>query len=177
MPNVSWTTLPDSLVTGTTATYVATFTEAVYGVAAADFSNASNAAGCVFSPSADSGTTRTVDVTCDDGGLTARFAANGAIDTAGNTGPSAARTAAATTAMRKLYDFASHEVLSHRALRMPIRTSSLRSLGAHLNVFAAESFMDELAELAGTDPLTFRLRHLSDERARAVLERAAALAG
>ena len=76
-----------------------------------------------------------------------------------------------------LYDFASHEVLSHRALRMPIRTSSLRSLGAHLNVFAAESFMDELAELAGTDPLTFRLRHLSDERARAVLERAAALAG
>jgi nicotinate dehydrogenase subunit B len=76
-----------------------------------------------------------------------------------------------------LYDFASHEVLSHRALRMPIRTSSLRSLGAHLNVFAAESFMDELAELAGTDPLTFRLRHLSNERARAVLERAAALAG
>ena len=76
-----------------------------------------------------------------------------------------------------LYDFASHEVISHRVLRMPIRTSSLRSLGAHLNVFAAESFMDELAELAGTDPLTFRLRHLSDARARAVLERAAALAG
>jgi CO/xanthine dehydrogenase Mo-binding subunit len=60
---------------------------------------------------------------------------------------------------------------------MPIRTSSLRSLGAHLNVFAAESFMDELAQLAGTDPLTFRLRHLSDARARAVLERAATLAG
>ncbi|MEI7783454.1 MAG: molybdopterin cofactor-binding domain-containing protein [Betaproteobacteria bacterium] len=76
-----------------------------------------------------------------------------------------------------LYDFASHEVLSHRALRMPIRTSSLRSLGAHLNVFAAECFMDELAEQAGTDPLTFRLRHLADARARAVLERVAALAG
>lgn len=76
-----------------------------------------------------------------------------------------------------LYDFASHEVISHRVLSMPIRTSSLRSLGAHLNVFAAESFMDELAELAGTDPLTFRLRHLSDARARAVLERAAALSG
>ena len=76
-----------------------------------------------------------------------------------------------------LYDFASHEVLSHRALRMPIRTSSLRSLGAHLNVFAAESFMDELAELAATDPLSFRLRHLVEERARAVLERAADLAG
>ncbi len=72
-----------------------------------------------------------------------------------------------------LYDFAGHEVLSHRQLRMPIRTSSLRSLGAHLNVFAAESFMDELAEQAGCDPLNFRLRHLKDERARRVLERAA----
>ncbi|MGI9186023.1 MAG: Ig-like domain-containing protein, partial [Gaiellales bacterium] len=108
VPNVSWTTLPPSLVTGTTATYVATFTEAVYDVAAADFINASNATGCVFSPSADTGTTRTVDVTCNDGGLAARFVANGAIDTAGNTGPSAARTATATTAMRKLYDFTSH---------------------------------------------------------------------
>ena len=72
-----------------------------------------------------------------------------------------------------LYNFPAHEVISHRQLRMPIRTSSLRSLGAHLNVFAAESFMDELAEQAGCDPLTFRLRHLTDERARLVLERAA----
>jgi CO/xanthine dehydrogenase Mo-binding subunit len=72
-----------------------------------------------------------------------------------------------------LYDFAAHEVISHRQLRMPIRTSSLRSLGAHLNVFAAESFMDELAEQAGCDPLSFRLRHLQDERARLVLERVA----
>jgi nicotinate dehydrogenase subunit B len=76
-----------------------------------------------------------------------------------------------------LYDFASHEVISHRVLIMPIRTSSLRSLGAHLNVFAAECFMDELAERAGMDALSFRLRHLRDERARAVLERAAALSG
>lgn len=74
-----------------------------------------------------------------------------------------------------LYDFARHEVISHRLLCMPIRTSSLRSLGAHLNVFAAESFMDELAEKAGCDPLTFRLRHLRDERARQVLKRAVEL--
>lgn len=72
-----------------------------------------------------------------------------------------------------LYEFASQEVLSHRLLRMPLRTSSLRSLGAHLNVFAAESFMDELAEQAGADPLNFRLRHLGDERARFVLQRVA----
>ena len=55
----------------------------------------------------------------------------------------------------------------------PLRTSSLRSLGAHVNVFAIESAMDELAALAGRDPLEFRLAHLEDERARAVLEAAA----
>lgn len=76
-----------------------------------------------------------------------------------------------------LYAFPSCEVLSHRKLHMPLRTSSLRSLGAHMNVFAAESFMDELAELAGVDALEFRLRHLADERARDVLVKAAALAG
>lgn len=76
-----------------------------------------------------------------------------------------------------LYDIPAWEVHSHRNLRMPIRTSSLRSLGAHLNVFAAESFMDELAERAGADPLAFRLAHLSDERARAVLEAVARMAG
>ena len=58
-----------------------------------------------------------------------------------------------------------------------IRTSSLRSLGAHLNVFAIESAMDELADLAGADPLEFRLRHLKDERCRAVLNGVAAMSG
>jgi CO/xanthine dehydrogenase Mo-binding subunit len=62
-------------------------------------------------------------------------------------------------------------------VRTSLRTSSLRSLGAYFNVFAIESFMDELAEAAGADPLEFRLAHLRDERARAVLELAAARAG
>jgi len=68
------------------------------------------------------------------------------------------------------YDFPSYEVVNHLIPQMPLRTSALRSLGAHLNVFAAESFMDELAANAGRDPVEFRLSHLSDLRARAVLE-------
>jgi CO/xanthine dehydrogenase Mo-binding subunit/aerobic-type carbon monoxide dehydrogenase small subunit (CoxS/CutS family) len=67
-------------------------------------------------------------------------------------------------------------VTRHRLLEMPIRTSSLRSLGAHLNVFAIESFMDELAAAADADPVRFRLDHLADPRARRVLAEVAQLA-
>jgi CO/xanthine dehydrogenase Mo-binding subunit len=53
---------------------------------------------------------------------------------------------------------------------MPIRTSALRTLGAQGNVFAIESFLDELAAERGEDPVAFRLRHLSDPRARDVIQ-------
>ena len=56
---------------------------------------------------------------------------------------------------------------------MPLRVSALRSLGAYMNVFSIESFMDELAQAAKSDPVEFRLRHLEDPRARAVIEAAA----
>jgi nicotinate dehydrogenase subunit B len=75
------------------------------------------------------------------------------------------------------YDIPDLEVTRHRLLTMPLRTSSLRSLGAFLNVFAIESFMDELALAAGADPAGFRLAHLSDPRARRVIEEATAMSG
>lgn len=68
------------------------------------------------------------------------------------------------------YDLPAMQVTNHALSSMPIRVSALRALGAYLNVFAIESFMDELALASGQDPVSFRLRHLSDPRARAVIE-------
>ena len=53
----------------------------------------------------------------------------------------------------------------------PLRVSSLRSLGSYMTIFSIESFMDELAEKAGKDPLEFRLEHLDDDRAKAVIHK------
>ena len=72
-----------------------------------------------------------------------------------------------------LYDFPSWQVEVRRLTTMPIRTSALRTLGAQGNVFAIESFIDELASERGEDPVAFRLRHLSDPRSKAVIEAAA----
>jgi CO/xanthine dehydrogenase Mo-binding subunit len=76
-----------------------------------------------------------------------------------------------------IYDFPSQNIVRHLVKEAPLRTSALRALGAYANVFAIESFMDELAAAAGIDPIEFRLRHLKDARARAVIEMAAAKAG
>jgi CO/xanthine dehydrogenase Mo-binding subunit len=75
------------------------------------------------------------------------------------------------------YDLPRRRVTGHRLLASPIRSSAMRSLGAYLNVFAIESFMDEAAELADRDPLEFRLAHLSDPRGRRVLSTVAEAAG
>jgi CO/xanthine dehydrogenase Mo-binding subunit len=69
-----------------------------------------------------------------------------------------------------LYDFPRQKVVHHFLKEMPIRVSALRTLGAYANVFAIESFMDELALAAGTDPVAFRLAHMKDPRGRAVIE-------
>ncbi|GAA0879743.1 xanthine dehydrogenase family protein molybdopterin-binding subunit [Algoriphagus jejuensis] len=55
----------------------------------------------------------------------------------------------------------------------PLRTSSLRGLGAYGNTFALESFLDELIHKSGNDPIDFRLGNLEDPRAKAVLEKLA----
>ncbi|MDE2605894.1 MAG: xanthine dehydrogenase family protein molybdopterin-binding subunit [Burkholderiales bacterium] len=75
------------------------------------------------------------------------------------------------------YEVPRLEVLNHRVLAMPLRVSALRGLGAQVNVLAAESMMDEIARALGRDPLAYRLEHLADERARAVLQEAARMAG
>jgi CO/xanthine dehydrogenase Mo-binding subunit len=72
-----------------------------------------------------------------------------------------------------LYDLPRQHITSHLIKEMPLRVSALRTLGAYANVFAIESFMDELAAAAGADPVAFRLAHLKDPRAKAVVEKAA----
>ncbi|MGY4364375.1 CO/xanthine dehydrogenase Mo-binding subunit [Bradyrhizobium sp. LB1.3] len=72
-----------------------------------------------------------------------------------------------------LYDLPAWTVTSHRLLTMPVRTSALRTLGGHGNVFAIESLLDEIAALRGEDPIAFRLRRLRDERAKDVIRAAA----
>jgi nicotinate dehydrogenase subunit B len=75
------------------------------------------------------------------------------------------------------YDLPNQRIVNHFIPDMPIWVSSLRTLGGYANVFAVECFMDELAAAAGIDPIAFRLAHLSDPRARAVIEAVARKSG
>jgi len=72
-----------------------------------------------------------------------------------------------------LYDIANARITHHFIPKMPLRVSALRSLGAYMNVFSIESFMDELSLAAKLDPVQFRLRHLKDTRAQDVIRLAA----
>ncbi|HXJ01082.1 MAG TPA: molybdopterin cofactor-binding domain-containing protein [Micropepsaceae bacterium] len=76
-----------------------------------------------------------------------------------------------------VYDFPNQKIIDHFIPDMPLRVSALRTLGAFGNLFALESFMDEVADAAGADPVAFRLKHLKDERGRAVLQAVAEKAG
>ncbi len=68
-------------------------------------------------------------------------------------------------------------VLVHWLKETPLRLSNLRAPGKIANVFAVESFTDELAAAAGADPVAFRLRGLTDPRAIDVLQRATQMLG
>ena len=72
-----------------------------------------------------------------------------------------------------LYDLPSARVVHHFVPSAPLRVSALRSLGAHMNVFAIECLMAELALAGRADPVAFRLAHLQDPRAREVISLAA----
>ena len=72
-----------------------------------------------------------------------------------------------------LYEFPGHKVTTHFIAEMPVRSSSTRGLGAYANIFAIESFIDELAAMAKADPVEYRLRFLKDQRARDVVTKAA----
>jgi CO/xanthine dehydrogenase Mo-binding subunit len=72
-----------------------------------------------------------------------------------------------------LYTFPNARVVHHFIPAMPVRVSALRGLGAYMNVFSIESFVDEIALAAGADPVEFRLRHLDDPRARDAINAAA----
>jgi len=88
-------------------------------------------------------------------------------------GPMSGHESGAHRNANPIYAFPQKRVARHGRSGSPLRVSALRSLGAYANVFAIESFMDELALAADIDPLAFRLRHLEDERARALLRSAA----
>jgi nicotinate dehydrogenase subunit B len=72
-----------------------------------------------------------------------------------------------------IYKFPNAKVVHHFIPAMPLRISAMRALGAYHNVFSIESFMDELADAAGADPVEFRLKYLDDPRARDVIDKAA----
>ncbi len=68
-------------------------------------------------------------------------------------------------------------VVVHYLKGTPLRPSNLRAPGKVANVFAVESFTDELAAAAGVDAVEFRLRALTDPRALDVIKRAAEMIG
>jgi CO/xanthine dehydrogenase Mo-binding subunit len=68
-------------------------------------------------------------------------------------------------------------VTSRAIANTPIRLSNLRAPNKIGNVFAVESFVDELAAAAGADPLAFRRKGLKDPRALEVLDRVAEMIG
>ena len=63
------------------------------------------------------------------------------------------------------YDFP-NQTIAYWDESLPVPTGPWRALGASVNAFARESAMDELARMAGRDPLEFRLAHLTKEKHR-----------
>jgi isoquinoline 1-oxidoreductase len=77
-----------------------------------------------------------------------------------------------TSAINTLYEVPNKKIEFH-PVDAPLKSGSYRGLAGTANHFARECHMDEMATLAGVEPLEFRLRNLKDERLRAVLQAAA----
>jgi nicotinate dehydrogenase subunit B len=75
------------------------------------------------------------------------------------------------------YRCANVRTFVRRLATTPLRPSWIRSPGRMQNTFANEAFLDELAALAGKDPLDVRLESIDDQRAAEVLARVARLSG
>jgi CO/xanthine dehydrogenase Mo-binding subunit len=72
--------------------------------------------------------------------------------------------------LEPLYRFENQLLIKNLVRNLPHRTSALRTLGAYANIFAIESFIDELAEEICVDPVELRLNYLSDQRAKACIK-------
>jgi CO/xanthine dehydrogenase Mo-binding subunit len=75
------------------------------------------------------------------------------------------------------YKFPNIRTTCHRLETTPFRPSWIRTPGRMQNTFANESFLDELAAAANSDPLEFRLRYLdpADKRGFEIMDRLAKL--
>jgi isoquinoline 1-oxidoreductase len=84
-----------------------------------------------------------------------------------NSGPSAIQTP---------YDIPNRRIRFH-ASESPLRQGSYRGLAATANHYVREMHMDAIARALEVDAVEFRMRHLKDERMRAVLTAVAKKAG
>lgn len=66
-----------------------------------------------------------------------------------------------------------HYSFGYAGINSPIPTMWWRAPGANIDGFACESFIDELAHLAGKDPLAFRRAHLNTPRYQALVDKLA----
>ena len=70
-----------------------------------------------------------------------------------------------------------HVIPAFDPVASPLRTTHFRDPNGPATAFAVESFMDEMAASVGADPVEFRMKHLTDARAKAILQAAAEKAG
>jgi isoquinoline 1-oxidoreductase len=75
-------------------------------------------------------------------------------------------------AIRTPYEIANQRIQFHPSMS-PLRQGSYRGLAATANHYAREMHMDAVARALAVDAVDFRVRHLTDERMRAVLTAAA----